>query len=111
MLDYIYKRLKKGTEPSIEEAITFMDDMGINNEQLKEHLLTLSMDKKVRDNFDSIDSQTKSLFTRTYNKGHKDGIAGKKVSPTKKGKKVVESEEEDLEGQLIDELDLQDMKK
>ncbi len=55
-----------------------MEDLGITNEALKEHLMGLCMDPKLVEAFESLDSQTKSAFTREYNKKHKDGTVGKK---------------------------------
>ena len=43
---YIYKRLKKGGKEDVEEAIQFMDDLNISNDHLKEHFMSLIMDKK-----------------------------------------------------------------
>lgn len=56
ILEYIYKYLKKGNEESIMNAIAFMDDLGITNDHLKEHLMTLSMNKDVNDRFDILDT-------------------------------------------------------
>lgn len=100
------------------DAISFMDDMGITNEHLKEHLMTLSMNKEVIDRFDKIDSQTKALFTRSFNKTHKNDLVGKKGGGKKGGAKdkgVTEGEEdiedEDLDGsQLIDEDEMNEIK-
>lgn len=36
--------MKKGT---VEEVISYMDDMNISNDLLKEHIMGLSMDKKL----------------------------------------------------------------
>jgi len=37
------------------KALTFMDDLGLTNEHLKEHLLTLCMDSKTNEAFESLD--------------------------------------------------------
>jgi len=47
-LEYIYKRLKKGSQENIEDAIEFMDDMGITNDHFKEHLMVLNMSDVVK---------------------------------------------------------------
>lgn len=39
---------------------------------MKEHLITLSLDRKVQENFDKIDTRTKTNITKTFNKLHRD---------------------------------------
>lgn len=41
-----------------------MDDLCLTNEHLKEHLITLSMDKKLVERMDNINTNTKTSFTR-----------------------------------------------
>jgi Glu-tRNA(Gln) amidotransferase subunit E-like FAD-binding protein len=71
ILAYIYKQLKKHEKDSekdhIMEVLEFMKDLGLTNEHLKEHLMTLCMDKKIVENFDAIASTTKAAFTKTFN--------------------------------------------
>ena len=63
-----------------------MDDLGLTNEHLKEHLMTLCMDKKTVEAFENLDSEVKAAFTREYNKHHKDDYSGvKKVPGGKRG--------------------------
>ena len=47
ILAIIYRYLKRGGKENVEEALGFMSDMGLTNEHLKEHLMTLCMDSKV----------------------------------------------------------------
>jgi hypothetical protein len=39
---------------------------------MKEHLITLSLDKKVQEKFDKIDTRIKTNITKTFNKLHRD---------------------------------------
>lgn len=84
ILAIILKYMKKGKD-SVGKAIDFMQQLGITNEHLKEHLLALCMDKKTVEAFEDLDSQLKAAFTREYNKQHKDdvpkGVKGKKKAP------------------------------
>ncbi len=92
ILAYILKSLKRfqknGNKDDIREALEFMHDMGLTNEHIKEHLMTLCMDKKVIENFEQLESTTKSAFTRAYNSEMKDDLVGKKGKKAK-GKKSV----------------------
>ena len=63
----------------------FLDDMNISNDLLKEHIMGLSMNKDLIGAFDDLPTQTKSAFTRTYNKTHQDPT--KKTAVKKGGKK------------------------
>ena len=48
---------------------------------MKEHLITLSLDRKVQEKFDKIDTRTKTNITKTFNKLHRDEtkpVAGKR---------------------------------
>ena len=56
ILTFIFKHLKKGDKSDVEDAIAFMDDLGITNDHLKEHLMTLSMDKKIVEAYDALPS-------------------------------------------------------
>jgi Replication factor RFC1 C terminal domain len=49
-----------------------MEDLGLTNEHLKEHLMTLCMDPKITEGFEGLDSSAKAAFTREYNKQHKE---------------------------------------
>ena len=77
--------LKNG---QVQELIEYMDDLKITNEMVKEHIMGLSLDKKIQAQFEKIDTKTKTAFTREYNKAHKDITKG----PTKKGGKKVKDE-------------------
>ena len=63
----ILKELRRGKE-SVGAAISIMTDLGISNEILKEHLMGLSMDTKIVQEFESLDTQLKTAFTKEYNK-------------------------------------------
>ena len=64
----ILSHLKKGSKDSILDLIEYLDDLNINNEMIKDHLMGLNMDKKINEQFDKISSGTKANFTRNYNK-------------------------------------------
>ena len=86
------------------DAIEYMEDLGITNEILKEHLLYLCMDDKITQSFEDLDSSVKAAFTREYNKQHKDDFTGKKA-PTKKGMKAAKeaANEDEDEDQTVDD--------
>jgi len=99
----------------IDLAIEYLDDMQITNEMVKEHLLCLSMDQKLNQKLQETDPQLKAAFTREYNKGHKD--ITRVVKTSAKGKEAALGDEEsshdesEPEGQLLDEIQLQEIKK
>jgi hypothetical protein len=95
-----------------------MDDLGITNDHLKEHLMTLSMDKKVLEAFEKLSPQTKSMFTRAFNSSHKDdtkGIKGKgkaaKTTEDAEGDNPDDEEDEAAGGELITEEEILERRK
>ncbi len=100
ILMVLFKLIKR---KDASDAIEFMEDLGITNEILKEHLLYLCMDDKITQGFEDLDSSVKAAFTREYNKQHKDDFTGKKA-PTKKGMKAAqEAANEDEDEDQTDE--------
>jgi len=87
ILNLVFKALKAGKE-SVSEAVDVMESLGLSNENLKEHLLGLSMDAKLNKSFDDLETIVKSAFTREYNRrnaSNTTGIVKKvkgKVKPT-----------------------------
>ena len=79
-LEQILQFLKQGDIP---ELLRYLDDIGVSNEMVKEHLMGLSLQKDVNARFDKIETKTKSAFTREYNKQHQEI---KKIGKTKGGK-------------------------
>lgn len=75
MLIMILKQLKQGKD-NVPEAIEIMVDLGISNEILKEHLMGLSMDTKLTKDFDNLDTQLKTAFTKEYNKKQASNTTG-----------------------------------
>jgi hypothetical protein len=73
---------------------------------MKEHLMSLSMDQKLVQEFDSLDSQVKGAFTREYNKRTAVNLAGKVKGTAGKKAKAAAAEEEEAkkeEGAETDE--------
>ena len=68
------------------EAVEWLDDMKVTNEQFKEHLIDLCMDKKLTATLTNISTQQKTAFTKDYNKSHgnKDGFTTTKKSKISK---------------------------
>ena len=95
ILAIIFKAIKGR---HVEVALEFMDSMGLTNEHLKEHLLTLCMEKKTVEAFESLEPGVKAAFTREYNKQHP-SITGKK-GPAKKGRQPASGENEDDEEEV-----------
>ena len=89
--------------------------MNITNDMVKEHLLLLTLNTKIHDQFAQISSGTKAAFTRAYNKGHQDIVRKKQEKQgAKKGADQSDSDliSEDGNGDvLIDENELADIKK
>lgn len=115
ILNILMKFLKK---EKIDEIMVFLDDMNITNDMLKEHVMSLSMDKQLIEAFDKLPTQTKSAFTRAYNKTHCDPTkktvkkGGKKsAAVTKTEEDDEEEEEEDAGGELLDEDEIIERKK
>ena len=95
ILNLVFKALKGGKE-SVSEAVDIMESLGLSNENLKEHLLGLSMDAKLNKSFDDLETVVKSAFTREYNKRNASNTTGivKKV----KGKAKPSASEENIQG-------------
>jgi hypothetical protein len=53
-----------------------MADIGISNELFKENLMSLSMDDKLVKDLESLDTSTKTAFTKEYNKKHSFNVTG-----------------------------------
>jgi replication factor C subunit 1 len=64
LLQEILFFLRKGSKEALLDLIEYLDDLNITNEMIKEHLLLLTMDPKIHDQFAKISSGTKSSFTR-----------------------------------------------
>ena len=64
-----------------------MDDLCLTNEHLKDHLITLSMDKKLVERMEAISTTTKTSFTKQFNKSHKNNTTAVKKTVGKKGVK------------------------
>ena len=75
ILNMIYKSLKAGKD-GVPDAVDTMENLGLSNENLREHLMGLSMDTKLNKAFDDLDSQVKSAFTREYNKRNASNTTG-----------------------------------
>ena len=92
MLKEILNYLKKN---EIDDLIEYMDELKITNEMVKEHLMALCLDHKLKEQFDRIDTKIKSAFTRKYNKTHKEieRIGGKKNGKDDKDAILEESSE------------------
>lgn len=71
----IAKELKGGKD-SVTSAVELMVDLGITNEIFKEHLMGLSMDQKLVQEFEKLDTQVKSAFTRAYNQKTQSNTTG-----------------------------------
>lgn len=72
LLAIIFKHLKqfsRDKDPDVmDELIDFMKKLGISMDHFKEHLLTLSMDKKIVEQFENLDPPIKAAFTKAFNK-------------------------------------------
>ena len=109
----------------IEDVIDFLDDVKITNEMLKEHLISLSMDDKLTQKFEKMDPQLKVALTRQYNKDHKEISripqkgAAKKITDKELAQAEGNSEREagsdsesdHAQGQLLDEIQIEEIKR
>ncbi|KAL3924748.1 MAG: hypothetical protein SGILL_000858 [Bacillariaceae sp.] len=66
--DRILRLLKKNDDESLKEAISLMDDYGLDRDDIAEKMDAFLLGKK-NDSFDSLDSKKKAAFTREYNSG------------------------------------------
>ena len=115
ILQQILGFFKSKSKDSVQELVEYLDDLNITNEMMKEHLMILSMDKKLEEAFAKIESGAKAHFTRTYNKLHQD-VVRKKATRGKRGAQRPDSDEESLssndeEDVVIDEEELAEIKK
>lgn len=85
MLAEILAYLKR---EDISGLMEYLDDLNVTNEMVKEHLMGLTLDRKIQAAFDKIDTRTKTAFTREYNKSHRAITKG----ATKKGGKKVKDD-------------------
>ena len=101
ILIYVWKQLKLyeryEDKSHINEALEFMKDLGLTNEHLKEHVMSLCMDKKTVETFEALAPTVKAAFTRVYNSDYKENLTGKKGKKTK-GSKADETALGDDEG-------------
>ena len=103
ILSIILKELKQGKD-NVGFAVDVMTDLSITNEVLKEHLMGLSMDPKLAQEFEKLDTQVKSAFTRSYNQKNSSNTTGvvKKTGGGGRGIKNV-SKKDQSEGSDLDE--------
>jgi replication factor C subunit 1 len=98
---HIYNLLTDKEGPRSEEVIAFMDEYGLDRDDLFENLDEFTLDSKAK-KFSDLESKVKAAFTREYNKGvHKSQALVTEQGITKTRKKeaaVVESDNvEDLD--------------
>ena len=55
ILQVVLNHLKCGSKDAVQELIEYLDDLNISNEMVKEHLMILSMDKKIQQGFEKIE--------------------------------------------------------
>jgi len=77
----------------IPEVIELLNEIKFTNEMVKEHLVGLSLNKKLIDELDRVPTQVKSAFTKAYNKSHSKGM--KMFKGTKGAKAHGDSSDED----------------
>ena len=113
LLQEILYFLKKGTKEAVADLISYLDDLNITNDMVKEHLMILTLDTKIHEQFAKISSGTKAAFTRTYNKGHQDIVRKKQEKTAPKTAANVSDSDSDggSVDVLIDENELADIKK
>ena len=106
----------------IDDIVEFLDDLKITNEMFKEHLICLSMDDNLVKKFEGTDPQLKAALTREYNKEHKEitkltkrgagkGAKGSVPDPEEDAEAEADSDSGGEEGQLLDEIQLEEIKK
>ena len=87
---------------------------------VKEHLVCLSLNKKLVEQLDRIPTQTKSAFTRAYNKSHSKGFtkSGKGGKGTAQGIDSSDDENDSdsdggdiIDARMLDEEQIKEMKK
>jgi replication factor C subunit 1 len=104
----------------ISEAIEFMDDYGLDRDDVFENLDEFTMDRTVK-KFSDVESKVKAAFTREYNKGiHKSqALVDEQVVTTRKRKastKDIEPGDEDEDAaeeseNEDEEMDIEELKK
>lgn len=77
ILTDLYKALKKGKD-NVDQAVEILSSLSLNTDHLKEHLMSLSFDQQIVKAFEDLDTQTKTAFTKAFNKNHKDNLTGKR---------------------------------
>jgi hypothetical protein len=75
ILNLVFKALKAGKD-GVSQAVDIMESLGLSNENLKEHLMGLSMDAKLNKSFDDLETTVKSAFTREYNRRNASNTTG-----------------------------------
>ncbi len=99
--------------PKVKDAIEFMDEYGLDRDDVFENLEEFCMDQNAK-KFADIDSKAKASFTREYNKGvHKSqALIEEQGLPTRKRKKAA-TEDEEIEDEASDDEEMteEDIKK
>lgn len=83
----------------MDVAIEILDEFNISNDQFKEHVVDLMLNKSLVERLDKVPTKTKTAFTWVYNNRHQ--TKGIKVKQEKK-KKVIVDDDEDQEEDLYD---------
>lgn len=94
----------------VQDTIALLDHYGLTKddfmETLREMQFTIENDKIFKDQYDFLDTQTKTMFTKQYNAlNHMTQTNVQALGPIKgsKGKKNTSSGDYDDEGELLDE--------
>mmetsp|Transcript_21326 Transcript_21326/g.32410 ORF Transcript_21326/g.32410 Transcript_21326/m.32410 type:complete len:1006 (+) Transcript_21326:103-3120(+) len=85
--------MRKDNSPNAKEAIEFMDEYGLDRDDIMENLDEFNLDSKAK-KFSDLDSKVKASFTKEYNKGvHKSqALVDEHGVSTRKRKKVSDEE-------------------
>jgi len=89
-------------EPRVNETIEFMDEYGLDRDDVFENLDEFVMDQKVK-KFADIESKSKAAFTREFNKGiHKSQALVDEIGTTTRKRKATTSTEIEAEDGVIE---------
>mmetsp|Transcript_10128 Transcript_10128/g.18967 ORF Transcript_10128/g.18967 Transcript_10128/m.18967 type:complete len:839 (-) Transcript_10128:924-3440(-) len=107
-------RLLMATEdgPKVNDAITFMDEYGLDRDDVFENMDEFLLDKNMKKLAD-LDSKIKTAFTREYNKGvHKSqALIEEQGAPTRRKRKITDDtgDNEDMDAESEQQSDTEEL--
>lgn len=106
VLEQILQLLKAGDIPTL---LDYMHDINVSNEMVKEHLMTLTLNRDLAHQFDKIETKIKTQFTKEYNKKNQEikmVVKGKAAKNNDQLSAAISEADENSDSEVSDTGDL-----